>query len=79
MSSCAVVKACLCPISNRTGTVFFLSRKGQFENAALTGGGEQVPCMNTTDRYELGRYQGKRVVHLVYEITREALKNGPLA
>ena len=32
-----------------------------------------------TDRYELGRYQGKRVVHLVYEITREAFANGPLA
>ena len=24
-----------------------------------------------TDRYELGKYQGKRIVHLVYEITRE--------
>ena len=32
-----------------------------------------------TDRYELERYQGKRVVHLVYEITREAFKTGPLA
>ena len=32
-----------------------------------------------TDRYELGRYQGKRVVHLVYEITRESFANGPLA
>ena len=32
-----------------------------------------------TDRYELGRYQGKRVVHLVYEITREAFANGPLS
>ena len=32
-----------------------------------------------TDRYELERYQGKRVVHLVYEITREAFENGPLA
>ena len=27
-----------------------------------------------TDRYELERYQGKRVVHLVYEITREAFE-----
>ena len=32
-----------------------------------------------TDRYELERYQGKRVVHLVYEITREAFARGPLA
>ena len=31
-----------------------------------------------TDRYELGRYQGKRVVHLVYEITRDAFEAGPL-
>ncbi len=31
-----------------------------------------------TDRYELERYQGKRVVHLVYEITREAFEAGPL-
>ncbi|WP_435203349.1 GNAT family N-acetyltransferase [Qipengyuania sp. 902] len=32
-----------------------------------------------TDRYELERYQGKRVVHLIYEITREAFEAGPLA
>lgn len=32
-----------------------------------------------TERYELGRYQGKRVVHLVYEITREDFEEGPLA
>ena len=32
-----------------------------------------------TDRYELERYHGKRVVHLVYEITREGFENGPLA
>ena len=32
-----------------------------------------------TDRYELGRYQGKRVVHLVYEITRDAFEAGPLS
>lgn len=32
-----------------------------------------------TERYELERYQGKRVVHLVYEITREAFENGPLS
>ncbi|QZD88882.1 GNAT family N-acetyltransferase [Qipengyuania aurantiaca] len=32
-----------------------------------------------TERYELERYQGKRVVHLVYAITREAFENGPLA
>ena len=32
-----------------------------------------------TDRYELERYQGKRVVHLVYEITREVFETGPLA
>ncbi|MEZ5681680.1 MAG: GNAT family N-acetyltransferase [Erythrobacter sp.] len=32
-----------------------------------------------TDRYELGKYQGKRVVHLVYEITRESFATGPLA
>lgn len=31
-----------------------------------------------TDRYELARYQGKRVVHLVYEITRDAFEAGPL-
>ena len=31
-----------------------------------------------TDRYELERYQGKRVVHLVYEITRDAFEAGPL-
>lgn len=32
-----------------------------------------------TDRYELEKYQGKRVVHLVYEITRESFEPGPLA
>ena len=32
-----------------------------------------------TDRYELEKYQGKRVVHLVYEITRESFAAGPLA
>ena len=32
-----------------------------------------------TDRYELEKYQGKRVVHLVYEITRESFATGPLA
>lgn len=31
-----------------------------------------------TERYELERYQGKRVVHLIYEIGREAFANGPL-
>lgn len=30
-------------------------------------------------RYELEKYQGKRVVHLVYEITRESFASGPLA
>ena len=30
-------------------------------------------------RYELERYQGKRVVHLIYELTREAFEQGPLA
>ncbi|MDG5746781.1 GNAT family N-acetyltransferase [Qipengyuania sp. XHP0207] len=29
-----------------------------------------------TDRYELERYQGKRVVHLVYEISRERFEAG---
>lgn len=32
-----------------------------------------------TDRYELEKYQGKRVVHFVYELTREAFEQGPLA
>ena len=32
-----------------------------------------------TDRYELERYQGKRVVHIVYEITRDAFEAGPLS
>lgn len=31
-----------------------------------------------TERYELERHQGKRVVHLIYEIGREAFANGPL-
>lgn len=30
------------------------------------------------DRTELDRYQGKRVLHLVYEITREGFADGPL-
>ncbi len=30
-------------------------------------------------RYELEKYQGKRVVHLVYELNREAFAAGPLA
>ena len=30
-----------------------------------------------TDRYELEKYQGKRVVHLVYEITRERFNRLP--
>jgi RimJ/RimL family protein N-acetyltransferase len=32
-----------------------------------------------TDRYELEKYQGKRVVHLVYEITQDSFERGPLA
>ena len=32
-----------------------------------------------TVRYELERYQGKRVVHLVYEIARDDFANGPLS
>lgn len=32
-----------------------------------------------SERYELEKYQGKRVVHLVYEITRESFVSGPLA
>lgn len=32
-----------------------------------------------SDRYELGRYQGKRVVHIYYEITRDEFLEGPLA
>ncbi|MEP3049747.1 MAG: GNAT family N-acetyltransferase [Erythrobacter sp.] len=32
-----------------------------------------------TDRSELARYQGKRILHIVYEITRETFTNGPLA
>lgn len=32
-----------------------------------------------TDRYEVDQYQGKRVVHLVYAITRESFAEGPLA
>jgi RimJ/RimL family protein N-acetyltransferase len=31
-----------------------------------------------TDRYELGKYDGKRVVHLYYEITPESFVTGPL-
>ena len=31
-----------------------------------------------SDRYELEKYQGKRVVHLVYEITRARFADGPL-
>lgn len=31
-----------------------------------------------TDRYELGKYQGKRVVHLYYEIERRNFAGGPL-
>ena len=36
-------------------------------------------AQSTLTRYELGRYQGKRVVHLVYEIDRESHQQGPLA
>ena len=32
-----------------------------------------------SSRYELERYQGKRIVHLYYEITRDAFASGPLA
>ncbi|WP_324826656.1 GNAT family N-acetyltransferase [Qipengyuania zhejiangensis] len=32
-----------------------------------------------SDRYELGKYDGKRVLHLYYEITREGFAQGPLA
>lgn len=39
---------------------------------------EAIGATRTT-RYELGRYQGKRVVHLVYEIDRESHQQGPLA
>ena len=39
---------------------------------------EAIGAARTT-RYELGRYQGKRVVHLVYEIDRRSHQQGPLA
>lgn len=32
-----------------------------------------------TRRTELTRYEGKRVLHVIYEITRESFANGPLA
>lgn len=32
-----------------------------------------------TERYELSKYDGKRVVHLYYEITPEGFASGPLA
>ncbi len=32
-----------------------------------------------SSRYELEKYQGKRVVHLYYELSREAFAQGPLA
>ena len=32
-----------------------------------------------TERYELEKYQGKRVVHLVYEIDRDGFAAGPLS
>lgn len=32
-----------------------------------------------SNRYELGKYQGKRIVHLYYEIDREEFSLGPLA
>lgn len=38
---------------------------------------EAIGAMRT-ERYELERYQGKRVVHLIYEIGREAFAQGPL-
>lgn len=38
---------------------------------------ENIGAVRTT-RYELERYDGKRVVHLYYEIAREDFKNGPL-
>lgn len=31
-----------------------------------------------SNRYELGKYQGKRIVHLYYEIDREHFAEGPL-
>ncbi|MEM8725655.1 MAG: GNAT family protein, partial [Pseudomonadota bacterium] len=31
-----------------------------------------------SDRTELTRYDGKRVLHLVYEITRDGFESGPL-
>ena len=38
---------------------------------------EAIGAQRTT-RYELEKYQGKRVIHLVYEIDREAFTGGPL-
>ena len=32
-----------------------------------------------TERYEVDQYQGKRVVHIVYAITRDGFAEGPLA
>ena len=32
-----------------------------------------------TRRTELSRYDGKRVIHIVYEITRDSFASGPLA
>ncbi|QUL36744.1 GNAT family N-acetyltransferase [Erythrobacter sp. JK5] len=39
---------------------------------------EQIGAERTR-RTELDRYQGKRVLHLVYAITREGFESGPLA
>lgn len=39
---------------------------------------ENIGAERTPD-YEVDRYQGKRVVHLVYAITRESFATGPLS
>ena len=52
----------------RVGETNYRSRKA-LENIGAT----------RSDLYELGRYAGKRVVHLYYEIDRAGFASGPLA
>ena len=55
-------------VTFRVGDTNYRSRKALENIGAVRG-----------PHYELEKYQGRRVVHLVYELTREGFETGPLS
>ena len=59
--------AAVAQVEFRVGDTNYRSRKALENIGAVRG-----------QRYELEKYQGRRVVHLVYELTRDDFESGPL-